>query len=77
MAEQGKREITRGINALLETIKVDEEAQNHYFCWAPEAAAQRGGAELCSDDMKIPGRSTTSGVIWIFVSIFTTQRKIL
>lgn len=40
MAAQVKREITREINALLETIKVDEEAQNHYFCWAPEASEE-------------------------------------
>lgn len=57
MAEQVKREITPEINALLETIKVDEEAQNHYFCWALEAAAQQGGAEFCSDNMEISGRS--------------------
>lgn len=59
MAQQVKREITREINALQETIKVDEEAQNHYFCWALEATAQRGGVELCSDNMRISGRSTT------------------
>lgn len=59
MAEQAKREITPEINALPQTIKVDEEAQNHYLCWALEAAAQRGGAELRSDNMNIGGRSTT------------------
>lgn len=53
MAKQAKREITPEINVLPETIKVDEEAQNHYFCWALEAPAQRGGVELCSDNMKM------------------------